>query len=245
MGRFNGIEINELQFLVNSSKKKLDEAVKILSSQQKIIQYNRENGTFIHSEFMEKATDEIISTLTRYHSDYPLKAGLLKEELRSRTTGSRNQKLFNFIISRLVQDNAIVQEKELLRLKNHKVTLARDQEKIRTKIEEAYIKGGLQPPYFKELDKLFPGNSGEEILEVMVKEGIIIKVKEDLYFHHKILNDLENRLTAFLKENGEISTPQFKEMTEASRKYAIPIMEYFDRSQITVRVGDSRVLRKK
>jgi len=51
-------------------------------------------------------------------------------------------------------------------------------------------------------------------------------------------------LISFLKEKGEISTPQFKEMTGASRKYTIPIIEYFDRSRVTVRVGDNRVLRK-
>ena len=38
---------------------------------------------------------------------------------------------------------------------------------------------------------------------------------------------------------------EFKEMTGVSRKYTIPLIEYFDKSQITVRVGDSRVLRKR
>jgi selenocysteine-specific elongation factor len=79
----------------------------------------------------------------------------------------------------------------------------------------------------------------------MVKERLLIKVKEDLYFHSKALDALKDRLIAFLQDNDEISTLQFKELTGASRKYTIPIMEYFDRSQITVRVGDNRVLRKK
>jgi selenocysteine-specific elongation factor len=144
----------------------------------------------------------------------------------------------------LIHENIIVQEKEVLRLKEHKVTLAQDQEKVRLQIEEAYLKSGLQPPYFKELKKRYPGNMGDDVLQVMVKEGLLIKVKEDLYFHRKALEDLKNRLVAFLREKGEISTPQFKDMTGTSRKYTIPIIEYFDRSQITVRVGDNRVLRK-
>jgi selenocysteine-specific elongation factor len=74
---------------------------------------------------------------------------------------------------------------------------------------------------------------------------VLIKVKEDLYFHKKAIEDLKIQLVAFLKENGEIGTPQFKDMTGASRKYTIPLIEYFDKSQLTVRVGDSRVLRKK
>ena len=83
------------------------------------------------------------------------------------------------------------------------------------------------------------------MLQVMVKDGLLIKVKEDLYFHKEAIEALKERLTAFLRDNGEIDTPSFKEMTGASRKYTIPLIEYFDKSQVTVRVGDNRVLRKK
>ena len=245
MGRFNGTESGELRFLTNSSKKKLDEALNKLLAGKKLIQYNKENDTLIHAEFLEKSTLEIISTLEKYHNDFPLKAGLIKEELRSRTVGSRNQRLFNFIISRLIHDGVVVQDKELLRLKDHKVTLARDQEKIHREIEDIYLKRGLQPPYFKEISEKFSGDTGKDLLEVMVKDGILIKIKEDLYFHRDAIEKLEKRLIDFLKKEGEISTPQFKDMTGASRKYTIPIIEYFDRSQITVRVGDNRVLRKR
>ena len=79
----------------------------------------------------------------------------------------------------------------------------------------------------------------------MVKDGILIKVKEDLYFHGKAIEQLKKRLIAYLKEKGEMDTPQFKEMTGASRKYTIPLIEYFDQIQLTVRVGDSRILRRK
>lgn len=54
MGRFKGQNASELQFLSNSSRKKVDEALKILSAQKKITQYNKENGLFIHEEFLGK-----------------------------------------------------------------------------------------------------------------------------------------------------------------------------------------------
>jgi len=245
MRKFQGLEHRELPFLTNTNKKRLDEVIKALLAQKKIIQYDKEKGIFIHMGFFEKARDEILTTLTNYHQGYPLKVGFLKEELRSQTTGSKNPKLFNFIINQLIREKIIVQEKESLRLKEHKVTLAQDQEKALHKIEEIYLKSGLQPPYFKELKGNFSGNTGTDVLEVMVKEGRLIKVKEDLFFHRKAIEDLKEILVAFLKEKGEIDTPQFKDMTGVSRKYTIPLIEYFDRSQITVRVGDSRVLRKK
>jgi selenocysteine-specific elongation factor len=50
-------------------------------------------------------------------------------------------------------------------------------------------------------------------------------------------------LIQFLRAHHEITTAQFKEMTEVSRKYAIPLIEYFDNSRITIRVGEKRLLR--
>ncbi len=244
-GRFQGIEQRALLFLTNLGKKELEDSLKPLQAQKKIVVYDKERGTFIHDEFLQKAREEILQTITRYHEEFPLKAGLQKEELRSRTIGSRNQKLFNYVINQLTREGSVVQEKESLRMKDHMVTLGRDQEEARKKIEEIYLKGGLQPPYFKELKDQFAGNTGTEVLQVMVKDGILIKVKEDLFFHSEAIGALEKRLTDYLKDNGEIDTPQFKDMTGASRKYTIPLIEYFDKAQVTVRVGDNRVLRKK
>jgi len=79
----------------------------------------------------------------------------------------------------------------------------------------------------------------------MVKEHILVKVKEDLYFHHGAIKELEERLIKFLQEKGEITTSELKELTGVSRKYTIPLIEYFDKIQLTVRVGDKRVLRKR
>jgi selenocysteine-specific elongation factor len=244
-GRFRGVEQEALPFLTNTSKKKLDEALKVLKAQQRIILYDKERGALIHADFLKKAREEILDTLTRYHKKFPLKEGLVKEELRSRTAGADNIKLFNHLVLQLAREGIIVQDKEIVRLKEHQVTLAQDQEEIRRELEKIYTKSGLKPPYFQEIKEKFPGNTGVEVLEVMVKEGSILKVKEDLYFHRKAVDGLKSELIAFLKSNGEITTPQFKEMTGASRKYTIPLIEYFDRTQVTVRVGDTRVLRKK
>jgi selenocysteine-specific elongation factor len=244
-GRFRGVEQEELPFLTNTSKKRLDEALKVLKAQKRIILYDKERSVLIHADFLKKAREEILDTLTRYHKKFPLKEGLVKEELRSRTAGADNAKLFNHLVLQLAREGIIVQDKEIVRLKEHQVTLAQDQEEIRRELEKIYIKSGLQPPYFQEIKEKFPGNTGVEVLEVMVKEGGILKVKEDLYFHLKAIDGLKSELIAFLKSNGEITTPQFKEMTGASRKYTIPVIEYFDRTQVTVRVGDTRVLRKK
>lgn len=245
LGRFEGVEQDELPFLTNMSKKRLEETLARLQAEKRIVLYDKEKGLLIHADCLQKASDELVETLARYHKKFPLKAGLAKEELRSRTAGARNPKLFNFLVNQLARDEVVVRNREIIRLKEHKVQLGRDQEKLHRETETVYRRSGLQPPYFKELKEKFKLDIGADVLEVMVKEGILVKIKEDLYFHGKAVEELRKNLVAFLENNGQISTPQFKEMTAVSRKYTIPLIEYFDRQQVTVRVGDSRVLRKK
>ncbi|MDY6881708.1 MAG: selenocysteine-specific translation elongation factor [Desulfatiglans sp.] len=245
LSRFSGMEQASLPFLVNMGKKRLDEELHSLKAQKRIVQYGKNPNILIHSDFYQQAENEISNTLLNYHKDNPLKVGLLKEELRSRTVGAKNQKLFGCLIERLTKEGRIVQDKEVVRLKDHSVTLKEDQQQARRKLEEIYLKGGLTPPYFSEVNEKLLKGVGADILEVMVKEGVIVKIKEDLYFHHRAVKDLEKRLVDFLKKNGEITTPQIKDMTGVSRKYTIPLIEYFDKTQVTVRVGDSRVLRNR
>jgi selenocysteine-specific elongation factor len=78
----------------------------------------------------------------------------------------------------------------------------------------------------------------------MLEEGALVKVKDDLYFHRQVIEDLKTGLVSYLKAHGEITTPQFKEMTGVSRKYTIPLIEFFDATKVTIRIGDIRRLRE-
>ncbi|MCG8616820.1 MAG: SelB C-terminal domain-containing protein, partial [Desulfobacterales bacterium] len=69
--------------------------------------------------------------------------------------------------------------------------------------------------------------------------------KDDLFFDADAISDLESKLIDFLKANEKITTPEFKDMTGISRKFVIPLIEYFDSTHLTIRVGDHRQLRKK
>jgi selenocysteine-specific elongation factor len=80
---------------------------------------------------------------------------------------------------------------------------------------------------------------------LLLDQGLIVKAKEDLYFHEKTVQDLQQKLVDFLVSHQEITTPQFKEMTGVSRKYLIPLIEHFDAKNVTIRIGDIRKLRNR
>ena len=215
-------------------------------SKQNILQVDKEKRIYLHANSFQKLRQELKDRLSEYHKSNPLKAGMQKEELKSKTPRNLSPKVFSLLVNRMLKDEEIVAEEDTIRLATHKIALGADQADIREKIIKTYGDSGLQPPYFKELSKQLDADfsRAKDVLLLLVEEGRIVKVKEDLYFDSTAVDELKKRLVDFLNTNGEITTPQFKDMTGASRKYVIPLIEYFDSRNITIRIGDIRKLRK-
>ena len=101
-------------------------------------------------------------------------------------------------------------------------------------LTKAEIADALRAVADREFDKTLDG---------LVKSGAVLRVKE-LHFDPGAVGALKDKLVAHLERHGEITVPGFKELTGLSRKYVIPLLEYFDLSKVTLRVGEKRVLRK-
>ncbi|HOV86665.1 MAG TPA: selenocysteine-specific translation elongation factor [Syntrophobacteraceae bacterium] len=241
-----GITEEELRVRANIPPKSLDKILQQFTSQKRVIVVDKDNRRLIHPDVLQELKGTVLEALTEFHTQFPLKTGMAKEELSARLPRSVDTRLYNFILRQLAEQDLVVQEMEWVRLSSHKTDLSKEEESIREKIEKAYKDAGLQPPFFKEVAGTLPGNSRrhQDVLEWMFARGTLVKTKEDLYFHASALKELQDRLVSFLREHGEISTPQFKDMTQASRKYTIPLLEYFDSQKITIRIGDVRRLRE-
>ena len=243
---YSGVSFSHLKIMTNLPDKKLDTQLQHLLSQKLIIQTDKENRIYIHQSTFDTLKQLFTDHLTEYHSTNPLKAGMPKEELKSKFPLLTDVKLFNQVLNQMIKSNQIVQEENTVRLEGHRVSLGQDQADIRKKIIKTYQDGGLQPPFFREIVKDLEADPkrAQDVLTLLIEEGQIVKTKDDLYFDASAIDMLKAKLVDFLKSNGEMTTPQFKEMTGVSRKFLIPLIEYFDTEKVTLRVGDSRKLRK-
>jgi selenocysteine-specific elongation factor len=210
------------------------------------ILYDPEGQRFVLTEVANSIQEDIRRHLETYHRQHPLQPGLSKEELRRRLPESMEVRLFNELLSRMAKAKQIALERDLVRLSGHRIQLARDQEELSRRLEELYLKGQLTPPTLKEVEAALhlPLNQLQPLLRVLANQGRLVKVKEDLYFHSQALERLKAQLIDFLKRNKEISVLQFKDLTQTSRKFTIPLLEYFDTQRVTVRVGEARRLRE-
>mgnify|MGYP001828904123 CR=1 FL=1 len=233
--------------MTSLTEKRLENTLQPLLSQQKIILIDKDNRIYIHQNAFADLTQQMVAHLNRYHTDNPLRAGMPTEELKSKFPSTVGGRLLNQIIQQAIKEQQVVQTEDTIRLAEHKVSLGLDQAAVKAKLIQIYAHNDLQPPYFKEVVKSLDTDPqrARDVLELVVAEGQLVKTKEDLYFHTEALENLKARLIEFLSNHEEITTPQFKEMTGASRKFVIPLLEYFDSKNITIRIGDTRKLRKK
>jgi len=240
-----GISFSDLKIMANLPEKQLQSVISGLLSSRTLIQVDKEKRIFIHLKTLDRLSEATIEFLTNYHKSNPLKTGMPKEELKSKYRPSIDTKLFNLLLNQMIKNKEVITEEDTVRLEGYKIALQVDQEDIRKKIINVYIKSDLKPPYFKALcsELGVDVSAAGDVLLLLVKKGDIIKAKDDLYFHSGAIDNLKKRLVEFLKENGEITTPQLKEITGVSRKYTIPLIEYFDSQKITLRIGDVRKLR--
>ena len=221
-------------------------AVSTLLSRRDLITVDRERRLYMHADTYNYLRQLVLDQLGKYHAANPLKAGMPREELRSKFPEHIHPKLAPQVLNQMLKSQELSAEEDTIRLASHKVSLAGDQSLLKEKILQAYVRGGITPPYFKDVCKSLEvaPRDARDVLQLLVEENKLVKVKEDLYFQQEAIDDLKTRLVAFLRDKGAITTPEFKDMTGASRKYVIPLAEFFDAVNVTIRVGDTRQLRK-
>ncbi len=246
---FQGAPFSDLRLMTHISDKKLDTVLQKLLANRTIVLADKDRRIFVHGEMFDLLATQMEEKLAEYHRNNPLKEGMPKQELKSkfRALRDKDSKLFPLVIARLAKDGKIEQEQNTVRLATHEVALEIDQEEVKQKIAAIYQNAGLTPPFFRTIctDLDVDQKNATDVLHMLIDEKILVKTKDDLYFDARSIENLEKDLVAFLKDKGEITTPEFKDMTNISRKYVIPLIEYFDSINLTIRVGDTRQLRKK
>ena len=136
-------------------------------------------------------------------------------------------------------------ERDKVRLAAHEVRLTPEQQRVVDQIEQEFLRAEAAPPSPDEaLARAgLRGDEEHELFQVLVQSGRLLRVKESLFFHARALDAIQQKLVAMLRERKEIGPADIKDLLGISRKYAIPLLEFFDQRRVTTRVGERRVLR--
>ncbi|HHD2752683.1 TPA: selenocysteine-specific translation elongation factor [Clostridium perfringens] len=218
-----------------------------LYENKKIIRIeNGKSKFFIHNKFFTKKSEEIYEILKNFHKENPLKVGMNKEELRSKSFSNKvKQKIFQNFLELMKEKEIIKEGANVVALKEFEINLTKAQRGIKEKILESYLESGITSPKIKDIidDKKLE-KEYLKIYNLLVEEGALVKLPEDVVMHKEVIDSVKDKIIEWLNKNGSITLGEAKELLGVSRKYLVAILEYLDQAEITKRLEDKRVLNK-
>lgn len=237
--------IKEISQLTVMLEGKVKEYVMDLKEEEKvIIFYLTKDLHVIHVNYYNDLKSRIIDHLKLYHKKYPLRYGVLKEEIRSKYLGNVKPLIGERFIDLLIDEGHVKQHKESICLKDFEVKYNENQIAIKDEIINALKKYSFMPPKINELIKSIDYEEKEvvEVFQSLVNNDEIIKLNEDISLYKETLEEAINLIKDYLNKNAYITIAEFRDLLSTNRKTALALLEYFDQIKITKREGDKRSL---
>lgn len=244
-----GVPLSAVRQIVMASKPEVAEVADQLVAAGKCQKWLEDGQThLIHKEAFDELTGRATRALAEYHNRFAHRLGMPREELRSQIRAELPARLYAVVVDRLKTAGQLDDVDGAMRAGGFEPTLSVELKSLRDEILGRLQRARLEPPLIQELEaelaeRKIAKQTLKEILDLLVVEGHIRRLSSRLCFASEHLDRLEREVVTFLKANGEMTTPQLKEITGASRKYTVPIGEHLDAALITLRAGDVRKLR--
>ncbi|MFP6599321.1 MAG: selenocysteine-specific translation elongation factor [Deltaproteobacteria bacterium] len=191
---------------------------------------------------------DLLDTVAGFHRSNSSAPGIESERLRSSLAGrdwELDDTAMRLLIDGLVDRERLIKKSGRLAHPDHRSSLGEGDEEIATQVLGEVREGSASPPSCKNLADLVSVDLRKlnEIVSVLVERGAVIRVSPELVFSSEAVSQIESRLRDHLAEHGEVTAAGFRDLISASRKYSIPLLDYFDARGLTMRSGDVRRLR--
>ena len=170
-----------------------------------------------------------------FHKENPYRLGIVKKELQQKT--KINESFLNFCINQLIEDFKLAQKEEVISLKDFKINLSDSEILMESKVVELLNQQGFCSQSYTELGQSLNISSDKIkfIISMSEKNQKIIRLNEDLLFTVKNFNKLVEDIKKYFQQNDKMTVSDFKNIANTSRKYAVPLLEYLDKKNITYR----------
>jgi selenocysteine-specific elongation factor len=198
----------------------------------------------------ENLKAKTLAEIEAFHKKEPLARGIMRETLREKIFARLSAEIFKAVLASLETDKKIASEKDFVRAAAHSLELSSDETILRTRLSEIYRSAKLEVPKLEDAlaeavrNTKADKNHARKIFQILLHAGEIVKITDEFYFARAEIEKLVAKLQKFAENSADrlIDVPTFKDIAGISRKYAIPLLEYFDRERRTRRAGDKRLI---
>lgn len=234
-----GLERRDMTHETGWTAKRLQKTVDAAVKAKEILCFE---DRLVAAPAFDRLCREIFYAVKGFQKANPLSGGISRQELLGKTGVARE--LFSGAMGTLLADKRIEVTNEQIHLPGHQVVMGEDEARSKVQIEEAFAQAGIRVPSLREvlsgltIDLI----RSQKLVTLLLREKVLVKVSDELVFHRATLETLKSRVRELKAASPRMDVARFKEEFDLSRKYAIPLLEYLDREQVTRRVGDERVI---
>lgn len=198
------------------------------------------DNVVIHTDYLNRLKDSAVKLLESYHKQNPLREGMKKDEFRNKLIKYEDISVVDKITDSLVN-------RKVLKYVNNCVALADfevQQDNNQQEIENAFLQGGFSPESPDQIAARFPKvKNFKQVLESLVNTGKLVRVEEKILLHADYYNKALTLAKEHVDQNGQITLAEMRDLMGASRKFAVAVLEYWDKRGITKKVGDARTFK--
>jgi len=196
-------------------------------------------GQCFDASALEELADELLAAVAAGHKARPLHDWLELKDVRAR--GLADDVALGVVLAADRRFDTAPGGR--LRRHGHRAQLSNAQREARERVVSALAEGGATPPAIDAAFTALPEKEARALVSMLRAAGEVVAVGEHL-FHPAALE----RMRGIIREHGRarqgaISIPELRDELATTRKYLIPLLEFFDAEGLTVRHGEKRTLR--
>jgi selenocysteine-specific elongation factor len=240
-----GMKIDRLRLETNLAEPELEKILNDLESEDKIIIAGEKKQRWvIHRMIFRQIAVRTLEVLDQFHKENPFRSGISKAELKEKAAGRLEDIVWEKVVVELAQNVKIKVHDNVVSNYNFQINLSPGDSEALRRFEKIILEerfNTTNPAEWANKTKL-PINDIDKWFAYLLEQGKILRLEGAICFHMQNVENLREKLIDFLRGNKKITISEFKDLIESSRKYAVPLLEYFDEQGLTVREGDFRVL---
>jgi selenocysteine-specific elongation factor len=233
-----GAAAEDLMASASATRAQVEQVVGRLEASGRIISIR---GRVFHADVGQRIADAIRREVAAYHQAVPWRPGIPREELKTKIFPSGDARFYAAVLQRL-SDEGVVAGADFIRLPGFTPRLSEAEAAARERIAAALLRGGFSPPGRAELASGVEPESFERLFRSLLDDGTVVEVGQGVCFHRDALDEIKRIVAELVAVHGSVTVASLRDRLQASRKYALTVLEHFDTIKLTRRVGDARVL---
>lgn len=234
--RFETLDFLQVQTAI--PKEQFDQQIQKLLKDKTAFRVS--DSIVIHSDYLTHLKDTAVRLLSAYHQENPLRDGMKKDEFRSKFLHFDDIAVIDKITDSLVNRKFLKYVNGCVALADFEVQKDDNLEEI----EAAFREGGFSPESPDQIATRFPKvKNYRQVVESLVNTGRLVRVEDKILLHVDYYEKALSMAKEHIAQNGQITLAEMRDLMGASRKFAVAVLEYWDRRNITKKVGDARVLK--